>query len=71
MVTIGPTPWRRSGLAAVTPSGQVFEERGSDERLREVHVTVIAEFGIFMAGLGIFFLGCGLLWWVSLQKQRD
>jgi hypothetical protein len=34
-------------------------------------VTVIAEFGIFMAGLGIFFLGCGVLWWVSLWKQRD
>ena len=34
-------------------------------------MTVIAEFGIFMAGLGVFFLGCGLLWWVSLLKTQD
>lgn len=34
-------------------------------------MTVIAEFGIFMGGSGVFFLGCGLLWWVSLWKERE
>jgi hypothetical protein len=25
--------------------------------------------GQFFAGLGIFFIGIGVLWWVSLQAQ--
>lgn len=33
-------------------------------------MTVIAEFGIFMAGIGVFFVGCGFLWWVSVWKDR-
>ena len=31
---------------------------------------VIADFGIFMGGLGVFFIGCGVLWWVSEWKDR-
>jgi len=27
-------------------------------------------FGLF-GGLGLFFLGVGLLWWVSLTEKRD
>jgi len=26
-------------------------------------------FGGFFGGLGIFFLGCGLFWWVSLYAK--
>jgi hypothetical protein len=33
-------------------------------------VTVIGDFGIFMGGIGVFFVGCGLLWWVSEWKKR-
>jgi hypothetical protein len=31
----------------------------------------MADFGIFMAGIGIFFMGCGFLWWVSEWKDRS
>ena len=29
---------------------------------------MLGQFGIFMGGLGLFFIGCAALWWVSLQK---
>ena len=28
-------------------------------------------FGGFFGGLGVFFLGCGLFWWVSLYKKYN
>jgi hypothetical protein len=34
----------------------------------------LVDLGIFFAGLfgglGIFFLGCGFLWWCTLYKQK-
>jgi hypothetical protein len=29
----------------------------------------LAEFGTFLGGLGIFFLGCGLFWFVSVYAK--
>ena len=29
----------------------------------------LATIGIFFGGLGVFFLGVGLLWWVSLTDR--
>ena len=69
MVTIGPQHSHRSVLAA---SGRPASRSVAWQSIgREGRMTVIAEFGIFMGGLGVFFLGCGLLWWVSLWKERE
>jgi hypothetical protein len=27
--------------------------------------------GIFFAGMGVFFIDCGVLWWVSLQDKKN
>lgn len=29
----------------------------------------LSALGIFLGGLGFFFLGCGLFWWVSLYDK--
>ncbi len=29
----------------------------------------LSSLGIFLGGLGFFFLGCGLFWWVSLYEK--
>jgi hypothetical protein len=30
----------------------------------------LSSFGIFLGGLGFFFLGCGLFWFVSIYSKK-
>ena len=55
----GPSRWRRAAGGC--------DDLTSREGAR---VTVIAEFGIFLGGIGVFFIGCALFWWVSEWKKR-
>jgi hypothetical protein len=68
-MTIGPRHRRRAGpdTTCLPPEGR-FD--GQDRHGSGEHMTVIAEFGIFMAGIGVFFVGCGFLWWISVWKDR-
>ena len=31
----------------------------------------LAQFGFFFGGLGIFFMGVGVLWFVSVYKDKE
>ena len=32
---------------------------------------VLYYIGMFLAGLGVFLLGSGLMWWISINEKRN
>lgn len=42
----------------------------SDAGEREARVENLSDFGIFLGGLGLFFFGLGVLWYVTEWRER-